>query len=42
MLFLESKQLYFSEKKPWQKLKDCWLEEGAGMWASNRVPLVAL
>lgn len=37
MLFLEPEQIYFSEKKnPWQKLKDCWLEEVVGVWGSNR------
>lgn len=42
MLFLEPKQLYFSEKKLWQKLKDCWLEEVVGTWGSNLVSLVIL
>lgn len=43
MLFLEPQQLYFSEKKKlWQKLKDCWLEEGVGIWASNLVSVVVL
>lgn len=45
MLFLEAEQLYFSDKKkrkPWQKLKDCWLEEVLGIWASNPVSVVVL
>lgn len=40
MLFLETGQLYFSEKNPWQKLKDCWLEEAVGIWGSNLVSSV--
>lgn len=30
------------KKKLWQKLKDCWLEEGVGIWASNLVSVVVL
>lgn len=42
MLFLEPRQLYFSEKKknPWQKLKDYWLGVVVGIWGSNLVSSV--